>query len=212
MKDNKIVAFLVAAVALLIVPLIAQQFGNAWVRIIDIALLYVLLSLGLNIVVGYAGLLDLGYVAFYALGAYMFGLLASPHLGDTFPAIVATFPGGLHAPWWLVIPLGAMVAGGAGVLLGAPTLKLRGDYLAIVTLGFGEIIRVFMNNLDAPVSETEGSEMKPRSSVLPRSRPKNLIESMRSMPRGPLVTLTGASRLFMKTRMISPKPSVTMAR
>ena len=156
MKDNKIVAFLVAAVALLIVPLIAQQFGNAWVRIIDIALLYVLLSLGLNIVVGYAGLLDLGYVAFYALGAYMFGLLASPHLGDTFPAIVAAFPGGLHAPWWLVIPLGAMVAGGAGVLLGAPTLKLRGDYLAIVTLGFGEIIRVFINNLDAPVNVTNG--------------------------------------------------------
>ena len=85
-----------------------STFGNAWVRIIDIALLYVLLALGLNIVVGYAGLLDLGYVAFYAVGAYMFGLLASPHLTDTFPAIKAAFPNGLHTPWWVVIPLGAL--------------------------------------------------------------------------------------------------------
>ena len=66
------------------------------------------------------------------------------------------FPNGLHTPWWVVIPLGALVAGAAGVLLGAPTLKLRGDYLAIVTLGFGEIVRVFMNNLDAPVNITNG--------------------------------------------------------
>ena len=76
-------------------------------RIIDIALLYVLLALGLNIVVGYAGLLDLGYVAFYAVGAYMFALLASPHLTETFPAIAAMFPNGLHTPIWLVIPLAA---------------------------------------------------------------------------------------------------------
>ncbi len=125
-------------------------------RIIDIALLYVLLALGLNIVVGYAGLLDLGYVAFYAVGAYMFALLASPHLTETFPAIAAAFPTGLHMPWWAVIPLGAGLAAIAGVLLGAPVLRLRGDYLAIVTLGFGEIIRVFMNNLDAPVNITNG--------------------------------------------------------
>ncbi|HJV96160.1 MAG TPA: ABC transporter ATP-binding protein [Albitalea sp.] len=156
MKDNKIVTFLLAAVALLIVPLIAQQFGNAWVRIIDVSLLYVLLALGLNIVVGYAGLLDLGYVAFYALGAYMFGLLASPQLGETFAIVRQTFEHGLHAPFWVVIPAGAALAGLFGVLLGAPTLKLRGDYLAIVTLGFGEIIRVFLNNLDAPVNITNG--------------------------------------------------------
>src|SRR5690349_12473393 len=155
-KENRLPAFLVAGVALLILPLIAGQFGNAWVRIIDIALLYVLLALGLNIVVGFAGLLDLGYVAFYAVGAYMFGLLASPQLTDTFPGIAAAFPNGLHTPWWVIIPLGAVLAGGAGVLLGAPTLKLRGDYLAIVTLGFGEIVRVFMNNLDAPVNITNG--------------------------------------------------------
>ncbi|MEO8807449.1 MAG: ABC transporter ATP-binding protein, partial [Burkholderiaceae bacterium] len=156
MKDNKTLQYLLIGIGLLILPLIAQQFGNAWVRIMDIALLYVLLALGLNIVVGYAGLLDLGYVAFYAVGAYMFGLLASPQLTDTFPAIAAMFPNGLHTPWWVAIPLGAVLAGLAGMLLGAPTLKLRGDYLAIVTLGFGEIVRVFMNNLDAPVNITNG--------------------------------------------------------
>jgi branched-chain amino acid transport system permease protein len=153
---NKLGIFLLSAVALLVLPLIAQQFGNAWVRIIDIALLYVLLALGLNIVVGYAGLLDLGYVAFYAVGAYVFGLLASPHLWETFGWIKAATPGGLHFPWWLLIPAAALFAGMAGMLLGAPTLKLRGDYLAIVTLGFGEIIRVFMNNMDAPVNITNG--------------------------------------------------------
>jgi len=153
---NKLVVFLVAALGLLLLPLFAQQFGNAWVRIIDVALLYMLLALGLNIVVGYAGLLDLGYVAFYAVGAYMFGLLASPQLTEVFSSIEAAYPKGLHAPWWLVIPLGAAIAATAGVLLGAPTLKLRGDYLAIVTLGFGEIIRVFMNNMDAPVNITNG--------------------------------------------------------
>jgi branched-chain amino acid transport system permease protein len=155
-KRNRLVAFVIGVLVLFALPFVVQMAGNAWVRIIDIALLYVLLALGLNIVVGYAGLLDLGYVAFYAVGAYMLGLLASPQLTDTFPAIAAAFPNGLHVPWWAVIPLGALVAGVAGVLLGAPTLKLRGDYLAIVTLGFGEIVRVFLNNLDAPVNITNG--------------------------------------------------------
>jgi branched-chain amino acid transport system permease protein len=156
MKPARLGLIVLAAVALLLMPLVAQQFGNAWVRIIDTALLYVLLALGLNIVVGYAGLLDLGYVAFYAVGAYLFALLASPQLTDNFPAIAAMFPDGLHAPLWLMIPLGALLAGLAGLLLGAPTLKLRGDYLAIVTLGFGEIIRVFLNNLEQPVNITNG--------------------------------------------------------
>ncbi len=155
-RRNRLVVFLVAAVALVVLPFLVQMAGNAWVRIIDMALLYVLLALGLNIVVGYAGLLDLGYVAFYAVGAYMLGLLASPQLSDHFAAIAAVFPEGLHTPWWVVIPLGALVAGAAGVILGAPTLRLRGDYLAIVTLGFGEIVRVFLNNLDAPINITNG--------------------------------------------------------
>jgi branched-chain amino acid transport system permease protein len=156
MKQNKTLVYLAAAAALLILPLILQGFGSAWVRIADMALLYVLLALGLNIVVGYAGLLDLGYVAFFAVGAYMFGLLASPHLTDAFPAIAALFPNGLHTPLWVVIPVGAGLAGLFGMLLGAPTLKLRGDYLAIVTLGFGEIVRVFLNNLDHPINITNG--------------------------------------------------------
>jgi branched-chain amino acid transport system permease protein len=155
-QTKKYATYALYAVGLLVLPMILQQFGNAWVRIADLALLYVLLALGLNIVVGYAGLLDLGYVAFYAVGAYMFGLMASPHLVETFPDLAEMFPDGLHSPIWVVVPLAALLAGIAGVVLGAPTLKLRGDYLAIVTLGFGEIIRVFMNNLDQPVNITNG--------------------------------------------------------
>src|SRR5689334_23426535 len=93
---EKAVLFVIGGIVLLALPLFAQQFGNAWVRIVDIALLYVLLALGLNIVVGYAGLLDLGYVAFYAVGAYMFGLFAGPHLPETFEWIKNAFPNGLH--------------------------------------------------------------------------------------------------------------------
>jgi branched-chain amino acid transport system permease protein len=155
-RQNKYVVVGLSALALLVLPLLLQSQGNAWVRIADSALLYVLLALGLNIVVGYAGLLDLGFVAFYAIGAYMFGLLASPHLTENFAWIGALFPQGLHMPLWIVIPASAGLAGLFGVLLGAPTLKLRGDYLAIVTLGFGEIIRVFLNNLDQPVNITNG--------------------------------------------------------
>ena len=155
-QKNKWIAFLVCGILLLLVPLVLQQFGNAWVRIVDTALLYVMLALGLNIVVGYAGLLDLGYVAFYAVGAYLFALMASPHLSDTFAAFAAMFPNGLHTSLWLVIPLALLLAACTGVLLGIPVLKLRGDYLAIVTLGFGEIIRIFMNNLDHPVNITNG--------------------------------------------------------
>ncbi|MBT9502519.1 MAG: ABC transporter ATP-binding protein, partial [Burkholderiaceae bacterium] len=151
MKKNKPFLYVLAAIGLFILPLLAQQIGNGPVRIIDLALLYVMLALGLNIVVGYAGLLDLGYVAFYALGAYMFALLASPHLSENFVAFAAMFPNGLHSPLWIVIPVGAALAAFAGVMLGAPTLKLRGDYLAIVTLGFGEIIRVFLNNMEHPL-------------------------------------------------------------
>jgi len=95
--------------------------------------LYMLLALGLNIVVGYAGLLDLGYIAFYAIGAYLFALLASPKLG-------------LHLPLALIMPAAALLAGAFGISFGAPTLRLRGDYLAIVTLGFGEIVQIVANN------------------------------------------------------------------
>lgn len=131
---------------LIVLPfLIEAGFGKSWLRIVDFALLYIMLALGLNIVVGYAGLLDLGYVAFYAVGAYCWALLASPHLE-------------LHLPFWIILPVGAGVAAMFGVLLGTPTLRLRGDYLAIVTLGFGEIIRIFLNNLNSPINITNGPQ------------------------------------------------------
>jgi branched-chain amino acid transport system permease protein len=133
------------ALTLLLLPFALSLAGTAWVRIANFALLYVLLALGLNIVVGFAGLLDLGYIAFYAVGAYVYALLASPHFG-------------LHLPIWAILPIGAAVAALFGVMLGAPTLKLRGDYLAIVTLGFGEIVRIFLNNLSQPVNITRGPQ------------------------------------------------------
>jgi branched-chain amino acid transport system permease protein len=139
-------AFSLLTVLLLMLPVLTgHALGNSWVRVLDFVLLYVMLAIGLNIVVGYAGLLDLGYIAFYALGAYLYAWLASPHFG-------------LHLPFWLILPLGATLAGLFGILLGTPTLRLRGDYLAIVTLGFGEIIRIFMNNLNSPVNLTNGPQ------------------------------------------------------
>src|SRR4051812_26705258 len=155
-RQNKYVVYALATLALCILPLLLQTAGNFWVRIADIALLYVLLSLGLNIVVGYAGLLDLGYVAFFAIGAYMYGLMASPHLAENFAWFQRMFPEGLHSSVWVVVPLGAALAGTFGILLGAPTLKLRADSLAIVTFGFGEIIRVSLTTLDQPVNLTNG--------------------------------------------------------
>jgi branched-chain amino acid transport system permease protein len=135
-----------AVAALLLAPfLVDALLGRAWVRVLDLVMLYTMLALGLNIVVGFAGLLDLGYIAFFAVGAYLYALCASPHFG-------------LHLPFWLLLPASAVLAGVFGILLGAPTLKLRGDYLAIVTLGFGEIIRIFLNNLNAPVNLTNGPQ------------------------------------------------------
>jgi branched-chain amino acid transport system permease protein len=137
--------FALIGLCLAALPFALAYAGTAWVRIANFAILYVLLALGLNIVVGFAGLLDLGYIAFYAVGAYVYALLASPHFN-------------VHLPFWIILPIGALVAAFFGVLLGAPTLKLRGDYLAIVTLGFGEIIRIFLNNLSRPVNITNGPQ------------------------------------------------------
>ena len=138
--------------------LVGAAGGNYWVRVLDFALLYIMLALGLNIVVGFAGLLDMGYIAFYAVGAYTMALLGSPHLTQHFEWIGSLFTHGLHTPVWGAIPVALGLAALFGVLLGAPTLRLRGDYLAIVTLGFGEIVRIFMNNLDRPVNITNGPQ------------------------------------------------------
>ena len=139
-------AWVAIALLLLALPFITEAvLGRSWVRIIAVALLFVMLALGLNIVVGFAGLLDLGYIAFFAVGAYSYALLASPQFA-------------VHWPFLVLLPLGAAFAAVFGILLGAPTLRLRGDYLAIVTLGFGEIIRVFLNNLNRPVNITNGPQ------------------------------------------------------
>ncbi len=122
------------ALILITFPLVDQVTRTNWIDTVIQILIFALLALGLNIVVGYAGLLDLGYAAFFAIGAYTTGFLSSPQLN-------------LEWNFWLVIWIAAAVAGIAGVILGAPTLRLRGDYLAIVTLGFGEIVPVVFRNL-----------------------------------------------------------------
>jgi branched-chain amino acid transport system permease protein len=126
-------------VALLVYPFLDRAAGLHTVHAVSDGMIYVLLALGLNIVVGYAGLLDLGYAAFFAIGAYAMGLLNSPVLGSPL----------YGHPWsfWLCIWLAAAVSALLGVAIGAPTLRVRGDYLAIITLGFGEIIPVAIRNL-----------------------------------------------------------------
>jgi len=108
--------------------------GDAWTDILTLAGLYVILALSLNVTVGYAGLLNLGHAAFYAVGAYTYALLASEQHHP-------------HVSPWLLMPLAGVTAATAGTLLGLPVLRLRGDYLAIVTLGFGEIVRITLTNL-----------------------------------------------------------------
>jgi branched-chain amino acid transport system permease protein len=127
------VAVILAVLAL--VALLAPQLPQYHLRIADNVLIYLILAIGLNMVVGYAGLLDLGFIAFYAIGAYSYAILASGQFD-------------IHLPFLAVFLIGGGLAGFAGVLLGIPVLRLRGDYLAIVTLGFGEIIRLLINNLD----------------------------------------------------------------
>ncbi|CAM5574925.1 branched-chain amino acid transport system permease protein [Aquamicrobium terrae] len=133
-RSSRVLSFLLLGLAVALIA--ATPFlPNYHVRVINSLLIYILLGIGLNIVIGYAGLLDLGFVAFYAVGAYSYALLASPQLG-------------LHLPFLLILAVAAMLGALTGILLGIPVLRLRGDYLAIVTLGFGEIIRIIVNNLD----------------------------------------------------------------
>ncbi|MGH2371964.1 MAG: ABC transporter permease subunit [bacterium] len=117
--------------------------------------IFVALALGLNIVVGLAGLLDLGYVAFYAVGAYTWAIVGSPQALKIWEGATGIFPLG---GWWFYafLLLAVATAGLTGVLLGLPVLRVRGDYLAIVTLGFGEVVRVLANNLDKPINLTNG--------------------------------------------------------
>jgi branched-chain amino acid transport system permease protein len=129
-----------------------QTFFQNWLPLISIneAVIWVIFALGLNVVVGYAGLLDLGYVAFWAIGGYTAGWIMSPFfnqwsiniLGNPVPGQ----EGGIHVNFWLVLPIAGCICALSGVIIGAPTLRLKSDYLALVTLGFGEIIpQVFLN-------------------------------------------------------------------
>jgi branched-chain amino acid transport system permease protein len=134
--------------------------------------IFVALALGLNIVVGLAGLLDLGYVAFYAVGAYTWAIFGSPQAGEFISDSVARFP--LGGSWFFVfLLLGVTVGATTGVLLGLPVLRLRGDYLAIVTLGFGEVVRVLANNLDKPINLTNGPK-----GISPIGRPPLFFQSL----------------------------------
>ncbi len=124
---------LLLPVVVLLPPFSSFSGMNVWIDGFTIAGIYVLLALGLNIVVGLSGLLDLGYAAFFAIGSYAFAFAASPFTG-------------LDIPFWPMLLIGAVIAAVFGILLGAPTLRLRGDYLAIVTLGFGEIVPIMFLN------------------------------------------------------------------
>jgi ABC-type branched-subunit amino acid transport system permease subunit len=133
-KRVRLVNIIVLLTFLFMFPYIEEATESAWLASLIFAEIYVLLALGLNIVVGFAGLLDLGYAAFFAIGAYATGLMSSPLHG-------------IHVNFWILIWLSAVVAAFFGILLGTPTLRLRGDYLAIVTLGFGEIVPVAFSQL-----------------------------------------------------------------
>jgi ABC-type branched-subunit amino acid transport system permease subunit len=143
-RDPNTIAYIVLLVAAIFFPILVNVItGGNSSSIMTVAAdagVYVLLAIGLNVVVGFAGLLDLGYAAFFAIGAYTYAFLASDHMRVT--------PLGepIHLSFWIVLIIAMFVAASFGVILGAPTLRLRGDYLAIVTLGFGEIVpRVFRN-------------------------------------------------------------------
>jgi len=151
------------AISLVVLMPTIGYFNSYYLEVATQVGIFVALALGLNIVVGLAGLLDLGYVAFFAVGAYSWAIVGSPHAnvifgGESFPL----------AGWWFYVFLfvGLATAATTGILLGLPVLRLHGDYLAIVTLGFGEVIRVLANNLDKPINFTNGPK-----GITPISRP-----------------------------------------
>jgi branched-chain amino acid transport system permease protein len=155
-------ALLTAGTLGVLMPVLGSINGYYLEIVIQVGI-FVALALGLNIVVGLAGLLDLGYVAFFAVGAYTWAVFGSPQANQFLPG--GFFP--LPQAWFFVfLLLGVGVAAGAGILLGLPVLRLHGDYLAIVTLGFGEVIRVLANNLDKPINFTNGPK-----GITPISRP-----------------------------------------
>jgi branched-chain amino acid transport system permease protein len=172
----KMPGWLKAALAAATLGVLMPVLGSINGYYLEIAIqvgIFVALALGLNIVVGLAGLLDLGYVAFFAVGAYSWAIFGSPQANQIFGGTAFPLSG-----WWFFIFLlvGVGVAAGAGILLGLPVLRLHGDYLAIVTLGFGEVIRVLANNLDKPINFTNGPK-----GITPISRPPIVFAPFRAL-------------------------------
>jgi branched-chain amino acid transport system permease protein len=143
LRGSRYTRYVIYGILLVLVFLLPLKAGPYWNYTLGTVGIYVLLGLGMNIVVGLAGLLDLGYVAFFAIGAYTMALLTAPQ------------PHNLLWNFWPVLPIGIILAAVTGLLLGAPVLRMRGDYLAIVTLGFGEIIRI-LSKSDALTAFTGG--------------------------------------------------------
>lgn len=144
---EKLVVAVLLGVGVVTMPFILDQFQNS---VMGLVFIFVMMGLGLNIVVGYAGLLDLGYVAFFAIGAYTYAFLSAPFSSPYISGLLILLGISPESPllgYWMALPVAMLTAAVGGVLLGIPVLRLRGDYLAIVTLGFGEIIRLFMLNL-----------------------------------------------------------------
>ena len=145
-RERTVVGVLLG-LGVLAMPFILDQFQNS---VMGLVFIFVMMGLGLNIVVGYAGLLDLGYVAFFAIGAYTYAFLSAPFSSPYVSSLLLLLGVAPESPllgYWMALPVAMLTAAAGGILLGIPVLRMRGDYLAIVTLGFGEIIRLFMLNL-----------------------------------------------------------------
>ncbi len=188
--------------ALLAYPFVDHALQIQTIHAVSDGMIYVLLALGLNIVVGYAGLLDLGYAAFFAIGAYAMGLLNSPVLGSPFYGYAWSF--------WVLIWVAALVSALLGIVIGAPTLRVRGDYLAIITLGFGEIIPVAIRNLGDITIEIGGVKVVERlnltggeNGVNPVGRPylPGVHFESDPIPWYFLILIIGAASVWAMTRL-----------
>ena len=152
--SNKLKMLLGAVILVVIIPLVAGD-NRYYMEVASQVGIYVAMALGLNIVVGFAGLLDMGYVAFFAAGAYAYAIFSTPQVNEFIASDLFPLSG---ASFWPFLIVGLIVAAIFGILLGLPVLRVKGDYLAIVTLGFGEIIRIIFNNLDKPINITNGPQ------------------------------------------------------
>ncbi|SES81672.1 amino acid/amide ABC transporter membrane protein 2, HAAT family (TC 3.A.1.4.-) [Natronincola peptidivorans] len=152
---NTKVKLVIAIVDLMVIMPLVGFANTYYLDVITQIGIYVVLAIGLNIVVGFTGLLNLGYVGFYAVGAYTYAIFATAQANNFITSSILQFP--VSGNWfWMFLVIGMIAAGFVGFLLGLPVLRLRGDYLAIVTLGFAEIIRIVLNNLDKPINFTNG--------------------------------------------------------